>query len=282
MAVIRGESYLWKHPVPYESSTNEVVNKSIQTLNDAAGFGLFVPYTGQQDQADHVQFHVDTEQACSHIGCAFKGLQTINLKASSDLFSCLHEIMHCLGFEHEQFHAKYAWNAADTPKKNPFYKVNEEVSVAQAASVRMNVDTSNWNPQKKTANWGEEGTKAKASVDVEMPAKQLKPKEPELPFIFKTGSVNQIIYQFLAKAQNPAYAESYWEQVAKKNTSVLSVTPLCDYDSIMMYGEFERAAKFAASKGQQISIEHSGKRADNCLSNLDVDTLQKLYGKFKS
>ena len=280
MAVLTTESKFWPHPVPYKPCDDKTVKDAIALINKAVGFDVFVPH---EQQTNVVTFAIGSTRSCSAIGCQ-TGPQEISLKQGSDTFSCVHEMMHCLGFEHEQFHKEYAWDAADTGQAKPRSIAPPTPTTAAPSRARSSSLTGatkgpavTTDASKKPEGGGASG-KQVALPDTlsEQEAETAGSKGTK---VFKPR--NQAIYAFLIHCDNSVYADSYLAQRMKKSGQLTPITGCCDYNSVMMYDYFSRAAKYAAKAGHLdgITIVGTSKLPDGILSAGDVDAVKQVYGK---
>lgn len=79
-----------------------------QEVNAAIGFALLVPK--QQDDLSFVELTVGAYSKSEEIGCKGNGKQTIG---GSKKFTVIHELLHALGFMHEQLHRNLPWDDTD-------------------------------------------------------------------------------------------------------------------------------------------------------------------------
>lgn len=94
-------------PIVYDASLRKQTEPWIQEVNEAVGYELMV----EKEDSDTSWIKVVPGKGRSEqIGCAGKGEQTIS---GQDQFSMQHELMHALGFHHEQLHEDYAWDDSD-------------------------------------------------------------------------------------------------------------------------------------------------------------------------
>jgi hypothetical protein len=109
MAVISGDR-LWKCPVPYvfHANARELVLEAIPEINAAAGRRILFEVAPKHAPEAHL--HISKANAQSEsIGFI---VQQIKVSAESKR-ALIHEILHALGFHHEQFHRRFAWHLRD-------------------------------------------------------------------------------------------------------------------------------------------------------------------------
>jgi hypothetical protein len=132
---------LWEPPeIPYAISADlpnpQRVQKAIDYLNGLRTAVVFVPY---ENQADALIFERGKDLCLSGLGKT-SGLQPIKLGDSCGWAETLHEIMHSLGFIHEQSrpdrdaYVQINWTNIDEDNWPQFKKVSDGLAVADRGS----------------------------------------------------------------------------------------------------------------------------------------------------
>lgn len=117
--------------VPYVIQANGglPVETWFQEVNAAIGFALLVPK--QHDDLSFVELTVGGYSISEDIGCKGNGKQTIG---GSNKFTIIHELLHALGFKHEQLHRNLPWDDDDpktVPSGNLKFRINGGKSLSQ-------------------------------------------------------------------------------------------------------------------------------------------------------
>jgi hypothetical protein len=116
MPVLRKDLTKWDRVVPYiaPDPLRPMIDEFNEEVYGKGGFKLFVHQSGEKWFAEvKIGGGGDSEKSMSEIGCMSKAKQLI--RSTIDQFTLWHEMCHCLGFEHEQLHAKYPWDKNDNP-----------------------------------------------------------------------------------------------------------------------------------------------------------------------
>jgi hypothetical protein len=311
MAIIRSLNVRWDKVIPYLGPVPAVFERALQLFGDQASHPRWVPVEESEkgQYAAWVVFNMNSTVSCSAIGCQRKGQQEVCLKPDGGVASALHEMMHCAGFEHEQFHPGYVWDRQDTPNLQAIKEAEEK----QQSRARARFAA-----QESTVDWTARKTSYKSNLGAEDPLGKKKAKEPEVKFdpefmkmlaakgkkppapkevpppqpttpvepdsrIYKALKTrrNQLIFQSILKDQSETYMISFLEQLVIKE-NLHPVSAFCDYDSIMMYGEFLRAAQFVQKELPSLGIDTAGAGtvkwdARERLSLGDIEALKTLY-----
>jgi len=129
----------WNLPIPYLLSDKlpnpERVEAAIQYFNKQTPV-KFVPFGGE---ADAIIFVEADEHCRSYLGRT-GGVQPIFLSPSCGTHEIIHELMHALGFVHEQSRTdrdnfiQVMWNNIDPQKRRQFQKVPESMMEAMSGS----------------------------------------------------------------------------------------------------------------------------------------------------
>lgn len=273
MAVIRSMEALWKHRIYYamrgESPTPPVpqqIQEAINALNEQVGFTLFAPLPDDKSTLPRALFHLDAGKSCSPIGQQATQPQAIMLKPASPRRTILHEMLHCAGFEHEQFHRLFPWQRHDLPDVTDLNQkaLSEEVLLKAKPPVLPGED-----PLQKFRE-----RLAKGQVSLELGEK---PKNTTSLVEKLKDPVNKKIYQVLELRNGPEYANAYLKDLKAKQDSVISLTEFCDFDSIMMYSDFFQAVKTAQKTYNDLPFLAVTDGKCEKLSTGDVDQIQNLY-----
>jgi hypothetical protein len=202
---------------------------------------------------------------------------------ADNLFSMQHEILHALGFHHEQLHSKGPWGVFGTkaatkdkidpklmaawgktmlrpeqliapPSDNP-----DRVQTAAGAALQQSLLK-----QPRAAD-AEEKLGRKPQLDQERPPVERKRRNSDTTGgLVRMDSNQQAI---------DAHMNSYAAAVGDNKVSHYLE---CDFDSVMMYSEMANAV---AAVGLKKNMHRSGKHPlAPCMSNSDVQALIHLYG----
>lgn len=109
---------LWPNsrvPLVFENAAAEKAMPWIEEVNKVLGYSLLVPKESSDENWIKVLVPKEKEHSKSEkIGCGGKGEQTIK---ATNKYSLQHELLHALGFRHEQLHEDFAWDDSDVPPK---------------------------------------------------------------------------------------------------------------------------------------------------------------------
>lgn len=274
MAVIRSQEALWKHKIFYAMSGSQpvpqIIQEAIDALTEQLGFALFVPLPHSDTPLAHAVFVLGAAKSCSPIGQQATQPQEISLKGNSPRRTILHEMLHCAGFEHEQFHENFPWDRSDLPD---VAALNEnDLSEDKLSKVKKPFDESKDHLEQFKAR----ATQGKLSLELGDKPKNLS----NLVGDKLSNPTNKSIYDQLALRNSREYVNAYLRDLKLKQNTVVSLGALCDFESIMMYPEFIAAVKAAKkqvndNKLPSISPLTDGKSQK--LSDTDVKFIKELY-----
>jgi len=251
------------HKVPYvqESVKTEVLREAITKFNAMIGHDILAPRT---DETIYAEFEQGAF-GCSSIGCQRTAGIAQKISVTAHPFEIIHEICHCLGFEHEQFHPKYLWDDSDfrTLRQSPTKK-DQNVNVFNVGDLAKKGSDLTKFLYSSLADQHKKGASNVKAMEV-MQGRAT---------IDGTFAVNQ----FAAA------------RVRVLNDNV-AFTDTCDYNSIMMYPEWRKAAKDAKQSGKAgnrkllqtdvvLQLRTEGEAASG-MSLLDVQTIKELYPAHK-
>lgn len=266
MAVISKDVVLWDHmPIYYVTPSDPKIGQAIAVLNEQVGFLLFASFKDSDRSVADVKFEI-RDSGCSPIGKQSAQPQAITMRSSLQPRLMLHEMLHCVGFEHEQFHEKYPWDR--TERFDPFAAVSQFKDFGRYAG--------------RQAKQGRGRSGSGGPVDF-LPArsgeKELGGQEyrPEVGRVDPMKDVNSRIYKYLCETEGDGYANGYLNDLPRKQS--LEFSPDCDYDSIMMYPPFFQAAKKLWDGGYHefsYVVPTTNGHSEN-LSKTDVEWVTKLY-----
>jgi len=240
--------------VPYEADCSETEQWLLE-INRVVGFPLLVP-KGRSD-TDYVLAAQSGHGVSETIGyIKSKGAHRIS---GSRKFVMQHELMHALGFHHEQLHAKGPWGAFGTKVKSAD-KIDRKLldewgvnMVPEASRIETPVAT----PPKTR------------SLEESMPAK--KEAVPTGGHARRSSiSSGQVVK--IAKNEEAIQQHCRAFDEAMKDNNILHFGE-CDFDSVMMYGEMKRAAE----KLRLPMVRTSKSTKADQLSNGDVLALKAFY-----
>jgi hypothetical protein len=80
-------------------------------VNACVGFGLLVPR--QATDISYLQLTIGAHSKSEAIGYLGNGMQTIG---GTTKHTVIHELLHALGFKHEQLHRRFPWDDTDPPR----------------------------------------------------------------------------------------------------------------------------------------------------------------------
>lgn len=286
---------IWpKGRVPYQPTTVPEVREAIQSFHACIGHEILVERS-EADQ-DYVVFG-SGGHACSLIG-RHGGKQKIVVKGSK--FEIIHEICHCLGFEHEQFHPKYLWDDGVDTDLNKFVKERlAELISKDASSLHVGELGSG---KEALFDFDLDLVKRSASSAVlDLPTPKIaspKPSRPaiSLPAIPAFAGIKkpaaapppQVPPSAIAKPKNVTGVDNFIES-RKRVQSEKGVRwgKICDYNSIMMYSEWRKVAVEAMKSGKALGRKLNqsdvllplGGAGDSVtgLSALDIQAILDLY-----
>lgn len=128
----------WPAKVPYTIVTevDDVAKDSIKEINDAIGFDLLV----QKQATDKAYLEIKAGTAgSSPIGYSGGKLKVFAPAKKKDM---VHEILHALGFGHEQYHNEYPWDDGQATwnysKTDVFFNAQSTVSAYKQSNIGNN------------------------------------------------------------------------------------------------------------------------------------------------
>jgi len=128
----------WPTKVPYTiaEDSGDVAKNSVKEINDAVGFELLIP----KKSTDKAYLTIKAGTAgSSPIGYSGGELKVF---APAKMHDMVHEILHALGFGHEQYHKEYPWDDGQATwnysKTDVFFKTQNTVSAYKQSNIGNN------------------------------------------------------------------------------------------------------------------------------------------------
>ena len=311
MALIRSKALLWPGPIPYLLPVPAVVQRAVAAFKAELGFDLWVGRENIDKAATTawVEFNVQKgSSSCSEIGCQKKGVQYVHL-GNDWVFTTMHEMLHCAGFEHEQFHPKYAWDRGDVPDMKAIQETENARNFGGAVNPKLMgaakelplttkkpVATSNQKPTSfsefDTGKRGAQSPGASPKFLEELKVMRETGKPIVAPSLKKTPTSpaykalkserNRLLYRTIAELETETYVDGFLSDLKSKEHAEVA-TASCDYDSIMMYRQFIRAAEKVQEEipNSGVNTDGAGKDDESIRTRLsagDKVALRTLYG----
>lgn len=247
MAVIVANSR-WQSHVPYviDPLARRLASGCIAEINAAAG-KILVPKKGN----DRAFLDISKGYAQSE-SIGYKG-GPIQVSAESRR-ALIHEILHALGFCHEQFHSDFAWSVPQPDVR----RAKENPKRYFATTARANP----WNkylidlierglkaPKKMPALKKRAGTGGTAKPRMDERQRQLQARraghkrrqdDPEFRKFLETKG--KAIGRSLLESPDPGPEQQFMSYVECLSNPNIIMSDVCDYDSIMMYDNMAQAA----------------------------------------
>jgi hypothetical protein len=247
---------LWPYSrVPYVAQTPEIESWLLE-INSAIGFPLLVS-KGISD-VDYIAASTGSGKSESIGYVKNVGKYTIT---ASKKFSMQHELMHALGFHHEQLHKGGPWGAFAT-KASSAEKIDKEL---------LKIWGANMLPEGSKPKASESPTLAKTASTTDGIAKKTSDGETHKRRM-SIGGGEKLVMD-INKEAIEQHKRAYKEAIEDNN---IEHWKSCDFDSVMMYGEMRKAVEsLPAFKDKAIGSKKHPKA--ECLSNLDVQALQTFY-----
>lgn len=273
--------------VPYENPEMiQSVGPTIERFNRVFSKPILIPRTNEHDYAVFKK----QESGCSPIGHQKTGMQNIIVKGNP--FEIIHEICHCLGFEHEQFHREYLWNdGADTPLNQFLLKklIGENSKASKGVSGAFLASKPVFTTRIRSGSFGSLGADAHSSkassLNFAIPTFSGKPKPPkaseeeeEVPM--RGGTIETNLFN-----DNRLSVDNFLNgrKRVQADNGIRSMD-ICDYNSVMMYSEFRKAAVAAVradkAPGNRIQLSNTflPLQNDGCgLSAIDRQVINQMY-----
>jgi len=317
MAVVPSNVRYWERiPIPFVPHSDSAIQRAVDALNKQLGFLLFAPLEGSDRSVAHVEFKI-IASGCSAMGQLNEQPQSINLRSPLQPRLMIHEMLHCAGLEHEQFHQRYPWNRNDLPDPLAAYNRNTvPARIKKLAGTQANKAGSVEEPVKSMskAEFGRPraGSGGSGGFSLGRPragsggsgdfglgrplaekgekeageASQVKNSSPSRGVLDRLQDpVNRIIYGYLLSHNEggATYADGYLKDLRAKQFLVESLSNDCDFDSIMMYQDFFEAAKEAQRQGHhQFVFSPRTDGTSDELSDIDVEHIRQIYESRRS
>lgn len=252
MAVISPQKIWPDARVPYVAETPEI-DGWLREINAAVGFPLLVP-KGKSD-SDYISAERGAGKSETIGYRKEKGKHKIT---AGNKFSMQHELLHALGFHHEQLHRDGPWGAFGT-KATKVDRIDKGLLERWGANM-VPEDSRVLVPQ---------AAPKKPAVLEDVPKKKTE-AEPEGRGRRKSITSGEKVLLKVNQEAIEQHKRAYQEVLDDTN---IVCYQSCDFDSVMMYGEMREAARIFQDK-----MKSTGKHSKApCLSNGDVDALKHLY-----
>ena len=279
MSVLRNNLTKWNRCVPYVApdAFRPMIEEFNEEVYGAGGFKVFVPHSGEQFYAEvKLGQGGDSEKSISDVGCMRTAGQII--RSTNDRFVLWHEMCHCLGFEHEQLHAKYPWDSSDNPVPANQYRPREPTSLKTAQNKTIgntlcafyDEDTALGHAIAGLGGGSASTGRANLKPTSVMHFHEALPIESDI-------QAGKLLHGHRPlKAARDIRTTGFMEARCKPVQSLGE----CDYDSIMMYKAYV-AAGIAAyiETGNSKHLPYTSGKVGKylLLSNDDVRTIRELY-----